>query len=98
MTWLKWKDHTDTDGNYRFSEARASREVRGRYQISVCPGGYELALGGIAEPFYEVEFRHSNRRDWTDVGTCDTFVEARRIAEEDHEERQREATTEAASS
>jgi len=98
MTELKWKDHTDTNGNYRFSEARASREVRGRYRISFCPGGYELAFGGIAEPFYEVDFRHSGNRSWIDVGMCDTLVEAQRMAEEDHEERLREATTEATSS
>jgi hypothetical protein len=87
---MNWKD--SKNGNS--SLARASREVGGRYRIIFYPGGYKTWRGEIAEPFYEVSYCRSHRREWDSC--CPrgrTFAEAKQLAEEDHEERRREAAT-----
>jgi hypothetical protein len=89
MSALNWKDRANTGG----SEARASREIGGRYRIVRLPGGYETWRGEIAETVYEIQFCRSHRRDWNDVAYGRTLAEAKRVAEEDHEERRREAAT-----
>jgi hypothetical protein len=94
MRALKWKDRIDVDGNVRCSQARAAREVHGRYRIIFNPGGYELALGGFAKPFYEVEFRRSHRRDWDCISMSDTLAKAKQAAQDDHDERQADAAIE----
>jgi hypothetical protein len=83
---LNWKDRV-TGG----SEARASRAIGGRYRISFNPGGYKNWRDEIVEPFYEIEYRRSHRREWNEtVGISATLVEAKRKAEADNDERIRE--------
>jgi hypothetical protein len=86
---MNWKDSKNGG-----SQARASREVGGRYRIVFNPGGYETWHGGIAEAFYEIRFCRSHRREWNDAYPHGrTLSEAKQMAEEDHEERRREAAT-----
>jgi hypothetical protein len=89
MKHLNWKDRGEG------SEARAGREVGGYYRITYRES-YVSALGLTIEAHYEVEYRRSVRRDWDEIeyprGVLgfDTLAEAKRMAEEDREQRGRE--------
>jgi hypothetical protein len=88
VSTLNWKDYEDRKNAGCVSEARAAREVRGRYRILRWEGG-ETWYGEITPTTYEVEFRRSNSSAWNDIfhprGTPGTLAEAKRMAEEDHE-------------
>jgi hypothetical protein len=95
MNALKWNNDTEPSGDrYWYSEARASRDVRGRYRITYLPGGYKNWRGDIVAPFFEVEFRRSNSRNWQYLCERDTLSKAVREAEQDHAERQQAAREE----
>jgi hypothetical protein len=90
MKHLNWKDRGEG------SEARARREVGGYYRISRCKS-YVSWRGETIEAHYEVEYRRSVRRDWDEIDYSrgifpgpGTLAEAKRMAEEDHEQRRRE--------
>jgi hypothetical protein len=92
MKHLNWKDHKWG------SEARARRKVGGYYRI-VRRESYVSWLGATIEAHYEVEYRRSVRRDWDEIeyprGVLGfgTLAEAKRMAEEDHEQRERELSS-----
>jgi hypothetical protein len=96
MSALNWKDH-----NTDVSEAHASREVGGRYRIRRWLGGDKTWYGAINETTYLIYYRPTRDCNWHNVfhprGTPGTLAEAKRMAEEDHEKRRREAATEASS-
>ena len=83
---MNWKDHG------RGSEARAAREVGGRYQILRFDPG-PTWYGEIQAACYRVEYRANGDNDWRDIryprGVPGTLAEAKRMAEEDHERRRR---------
>ena len=89
MSALNWKDHS------LVSHARASRAIGGEYRIICWPGGDKTWYGEITETTYEIEYRPGHSTNWDDVshprGTPGTLTEAKRMAEEDHAQRQREA-------
>jgi hypothetical protein len=90
MRALNWKDRASS------SEARASRAVGGRYRV-IYRGSYLSWRGETVKAHYEVEYRRYARLDWDDIdyppNTAVTLAEAKRIAEEDHEQRRQEAAT-----
>lgn len=92
MKHLNWKDHG------RGSEARAGREVGGYYRI-IWRGSYVSWRGETIEAHYEVEYRRTARP--AGIGNeidyphgvfpgPSTLAEAKRLAEEDREQRARE--------
>jgi hypothetical protein len=87
MNALEWSNNTEPSGDERWaSEARASREVGGRYRISYLPG-FKNWRGKIVGPFFEVHFRRSYGRKWRYLGLRDKLSGAIWEAENDHAER-----------
>jgi|SRR6516162_8286958 hypothetical protein len=85
MSTLNWKDHAHRDG----SQARASNAVGDRYRIIYRPAWRDE----IVEPHYEIEYCRSHRREWDNIDVpynAPTLIEAKRRAEEDHEQRRQE--------
>jgi hypothetical protein len=92
MKSLNWKDRGEG------SQARARRKVGGYYRI-IRRESYVSWRGETIEAHYEVEYRRRVRWDWEEIeyprGVLGfgTLAEAKRMAEEDHEQQERELSS-----
>lgn len=84
---MNWKDYGSG------SEARAAREIGGRYRIWRYNGG-PTWYGEIEPTSYRVEYLPKGGNNWRDIRYCrgvpGTLAEAKRMAEEDLERRRQE--------
>jgi hypothetical protein len=85
---MNWKD-TSSGG----STARAAREVGGCYYIARRES-YLSWRGETIEAHYEINYRRRTTHDWNEIdyprGEPGTLAEAKRMAEEDQEQRRQE--------
>ena len=89
---MNWKDNGGGG-----SEARAAREIGGRYRITRHDGG-PTWFGEIQATSYRVQYLLKGGNNWRDIrycrGTPGTLAEAKRMAEEDQERRMAELAAE----